>query len=455
MIEKAKQHILLCLIGIVTAMLVIAGNGFFRDISASGDETYRQLKIFSDVLEHIEEGYVDTVDTKDLIQKAIKGMVDSLDPHSMYLPPDAYDLLKDDTKGEFSGIGIVITMKKGFLTVVSPIEGTPAFKAGVEADDVIVKVDGEPTRDLSLGEIVKKIKGPKGTQVEITVVRKSEPEPIDFKITRNVIPVESVRSLFLKPGYGYIRVYNFTEKTTDDFVETLEEMEKGENGIKGLVVDLRDNPGGLLPQAISISDLFLEQGTILSIKGRFEDQNNVYAAEPDDVKRNYPMVVLINGGSASASEIVAGALQDHKRALILGTTSFGKGSVQTVKPLQDGSGLKLTIARYYTPSGHSIQAKGITPDIVLKKKILDDVGDDVDEQYYKEKDLKNHLEAGPDLKRDGTVVEESGDNNEKDPESDDAEGYKTLQLKELMRDNQVMRALDVLLGYNVFKELEK
>lgn len=455
MIEKAKQHILLCLIGIVTAMLVIAGNGFFRDISASGDETYRQLKIFSDVLEHIEEGYVDTVDTKDLIQKAIKGMVDSLDPHSMYLPPDAYDLLKDDTKGEFSGIGIVITMKKGLLTVVSPIEGTPAFKAGVEADDVIVKVDGEPTRDLSLGEIVKKIKGPKGTQVEITVVRKSEPEPIDFKITRNVIPVESVRSLFLKPGYGYIRVYNFTEKTTDDFVETLEEMEKGENGIKGLVVDLRDNPGGLLPQAISISDLFLEQGTILSIKGRFEDQNNVYAAEPDDVKRNYPMVVLINGGSASASEIVAGALQDHKRALILGTTSFGKGSVQTVKPLQDGSGLKLTIARYYTPSGHSIQAKGITPDIVLKKKILDDVGDDVDEQYYKEKDLKNHLEAGPDLKRDGTVVEESGDNNEKDLESDDAEGYKTLQLKELMRDNQVMRALDVLLGYNVFKELEK
>jgi len=455
MIEKAKQHILLCLIGIVTAMLVIAGNGFFRDISASGDETYRQLKIFSDVLEHIEEGYVDTVDTKDLIQKAIKGMVDSLDPHSMYLPPDAYDLLKDDTKGEFSGIGIVITMKKGLLTVVSPIEGTPAFKAGVEADDVIVKVDGEPTRDLSLGEIVKKIKGPKGTQVEITVVRKSEPEPIDFKITRNVIPVESVRSLFLKPGYGYIRVYNFTEKTTDDFVETLEEMEKGENGIKGLVVDLRDNPGGLLPQAISISDLFLEQGTILSIKGRFEDQNNVYAAEPDDVKRNYPMVVLINGGSASASEIVAGALQDHKRALILGTTSFGKGSVQTVKPLQDGSGLKLTIARYYTPSGHSIQAKGITPDIVLKKKILDDVGDDVDEQYYKEKDLKNHLEAGPDLKRDGTVVEESGDNNEKDPESDDAEGYKTLQLKELIRDNQVMRALDVLLGYNVFKELEK
>jgi len=455
MIEKAKQHILLCLIGIVTAMLVIAGNGFFRDISASGDETYRQLKIFSDVLEHIEEGYVDTVDTKDLIQKAIKGMVDSLDPHSMYLPPDAYDLLKDDTKGEFSGIGIVITMKKGLLTVVSPIEGTPAFKAGVEADDVIVKVDGEPTRDLSLGEIVKKIKGPKGTQVEITVVRKSEPEPIDFKITRNVIPVESVRSLFLKPGYGYIRVYNFTEKTTDDFVETLEEMEKGENGIKGLVVDLRDNPGGLLPQAISISDLFLEQGTILSIKGRFEDQNNVYAAEPDDVKRNYPMVVLINGGSASASEIVAGALQDHKRALILGTTSFGKGSVQTVKPLQDGSGLKLTIARYYTPSGHSIQAKGITPDIVLKKKILDDVGDDVDEQYYKEKDLKNHLEAGPDLKRDGTAVEESGDNNEKDLESDDAEGYKTLQLKELMRDNQVMRALDVLLGYNVFKELEK
>ena len=264
-------------------ILVIAGTGFFRDISASGDETYRQLKIFSDVLEHIEEGYVDPVDTNDLIQKAIQGMVDSLDPHSMYLPPDAYDLLKDDTKGEFSGIGIVITMKKGLLTVVSPIEGTPAFKKGVKADDVIVKVDGEPMRDISLGEIVKKIKGPKGTEVEITVVRKGEPEPIDFKITRNVIPVESVRHLFLKPGYGYIRVYNFTEKTTDDLVAALEEMEKADNGVNGLIIDLRDNPGGLLPQAIGVSDLFLEQGTILSIKGRFEDQNNVYTAEPDKV----------------------------------------------------------------------------------------------------------------------------------------------------------------------------
>lgn len=455
MIEKAKQHIFFCFLGIVSAIFVIAVTGFFRDISASGDETYRQLKIFSDVLEHIEEGYVDPVDTKDLIQKAIQGMVDSLDPHSMYLPPDAYDLLKDDTKGEFSGIGIVITMKKGLLTVVSPIEGTPAFNVGVKADDVIVKVDGEPMGDVSLGEIVKKIKGPKGTDVEITVVRKGEPEPIDFKITRNVIPVESVRYLFLKPGYGYIRVYNFTEKTTNDLVAALEEMEKVDNGIKGLVIDLRDNPGGLLPQAIGVSDLFLEQGTILSIKGRFEEQNNIYMADPDSVERKYPIVVLINGGSASASEIVAGALQDHKRALILGTTSFGKGSVQTVKPLQDGSGLKLTIARYYTPSGQSIQAKGITPDIVLKKMILEEeVPEDVDERYFKEKDLKNHLEAGPDLTKDETVSEKPGGGDGKESEADDEEGYKTLKLKELVRDNQVKRALDILLGYNVFKDLQ-
>ena len=457
MIERTKQHILFCFLVAVAAILVIAGTGFFRDLSASGDETYRQLKIFSDVIEHIEEGYVDSVDTKDLIQKAIQGMVSSLDPHSMYLPPDAYDLLKDDTKGEFSGIGIVITMEKGLLTVVSPIEGTPAFKVGVKANDVIVKVDGESTREMSLGEIVKKIKGPKGTEVEITVVRKGESDPIDFQITRNVIPVESVRYLFLKPGYGYIRIYNFTEKTTNDLEEVLEKMEKTNEELKGLVIDLRDNPGGLLPQAISVSDLFLEQGTILSIKGRFEDQNNTYTAEPDSVQRKYPIVILINGGSASASEIVAGALQDHKRALILGTTSFGKGSVQTVKPLKDGSGLKLTIARYYTPDGHSIQAKGIVPDIVLKKMILEENEVDVvEDRYFKEKDLKNHLEAVPDLEKNETKPkEEPAGDSEKESEADDTTGYKILKLKKLMVDNQVVRALDVLLGYNVFKELQK
>ncbi|MBW1892441.1 MAG: S41 family peptidase [Deltaproteobacteria bacterium] len=453
MIERIKQHILFCFLVAVAATLVIAGTGFFRDLSASGDETYRQLKIFSDVIEHIEGGYVDPVDTKDLIQKAIQGMVNSLDPHSMYLPPDAYDLLKDDTKGEFSGIGIVITMKKGLLTVVSPIEGTPAFKVGVKANDVIVKVDGESTREMSLGEMVKKIKGPKGTEVVITVVRKGESDPIDFKITRNVIPIESVRYLFLKPGYGYIRIYNFTEKTTNDLEEALEKMDEE---LKGLVIDLRDNPGGLLPQAISISDLFLEQGTILSIKGRFEDQNNIYTAEPDSVQRKYPIIILINGGSASASEIVAGALQDHKRALILGTTSFGKGSVQTVKPLKDGSGLKLTIARYYTPSGHSIQAKGIVPDIVLKKMILEeDEVDVVEDIYFKEKDLKNHLEAVPDLDKNETKPEEPAGDSEKKSEADDTTGYKILKLKKLMVDNQVMRALDILLGYNVFKDMQK
>jgi len=456
MIERTKQHILFCFLVAVAAILVIAGTGFFRDLSASGDETYRQLKIFSDVIEHIEEGYVDSVDTKDLIQKAIQGMVNSLDPHSMYLPPDAYDLLKDDTKGEFGGIGIVVTMKKGLLTVVSPIEGTPAFKVGVNANDVIVKVDGESTREMSLGEMVKKIKGPKGTEVEITVVREGEPDPIDFKITRNVIPIESVRYLFLKPGYGYIRIYNFTEKTTNDLEEALEKMEKTDEELKGFVIDLRDNPGGLLPQAISVSDLFLEQGTILSIKGRFEDQSNIYTAEPNSVQRKYPIVILINGGSASASEIVAGALQDHKRALILGTTSFGKGSVQTVKPLKDGSGLKLTIARYYTPDGHSIQAKGIVPDIVLKKMILEENEVDVvEDRYFKEKDLKNHLEAVPDLEKNETEPEEPAIDSEKESEADDTTGYKILKLKKLMVDNQVMRALDILLGYNVFKELQK
>lgn len=454
--KQTKQHLFFCFLAVAGALLVIAGAGFFGDISASDDETYRQLKIFSDVIEHIEKNYVDPVDTKDLIQKAIQGMVHSLDPHSVYLPPDAYDLLQDDTKGEFSGIGIVITMKRGLLTVVSPIEGTPAFKVGVKANDVIVKVDGEPTRDMSLGEVVKKIKGPKGTEVEITVLREGASEPIDFKITRNVIPIESVRYLFLEPGYGYVRIYNFTEKTTSDLESALKEMENADEGMQGLVIDLRDNPGGLLPQAIGVSDLFLDQGTILSIKGRFEDQNNIYTAEPNGAERKYPIVVLINGGSASASEIVAGALQDHKRALILGTTSFGKGSVQTVKSLPDGSGLKLTIARYYTPNGLSIQAKGIVPDIVLKKMILEEDADEVvEDRYFKEKDLKNHLEAVPDLEKKEKEPKATDEQNEQEPETDDAAGYKKLKLKELMADNQVRRSLDILLGYNIFQGIQK
>lgn len=453
MILKIRQHGNPFLLVVFIAVVLISGSGFFRELSADTEETYKSLKIFSDVIEILEKNYVEPVDTKELIQKAIQGMVHGLDPHSTYLLAEDYELLQDDTKGEFSGIGIVINMDKGLLTVVSPIEGTPAHQVGIKAGDIIFKVDGKPTNEMTISEAVKAIKGPIGTTVKLTIVRKDTPKPIDFTVTRNIIPVESVRNIMLKPGYGYVRIYNFTEKTTVDLLDALKRIESEEPKLQGLVIDLRDNPGGLLPEAIGVTDLFLDDGIILSIKGRLEEHNQVYKAQKNEIERKYPIIVLINGGSASAAEIVAGALQDHKRAIVIGTTSFGKGSVQTVRSLRDGSGLKFTIARYYTPSGRSIQAKGIEPDIVLKYQTLKAEDEDT-APYLKEKDLKNHLKAESDNKAAEPDVPETDEDSEAESRLEDTE-YSTLNLKRLMSDNQVVRALDVLIGYHVFSEMKK
>jgi len=344
-------------------------------------------------------------------------------------------------------------MRNGFVTVISPIQGTPAYKAGIKAGDRIIKVDGEPTSDLR--EAVKKIRGPKGTKVVVTIVRKGLKEPLEHKLIRDVIPIESVKSLTLKPGYGYIWVTNFRESTTDDIVEALDKLQAGSAPLKGLIMDLRDNPGGLLDQSIKVADLFLAKGKILSIEGRSKRNTRIFNAKPDDPQRSYPMVVLINGGSASASEIVAGALQDQKRALILGTTSFGKGSVQTVETLRDGYGLKLTIARYYTPSGRSIQAKGIEPDIIVKHKPMEDSGLDEDEGLTKESDLKNHLEAEPQRDKNNQPESKNKKDSNKDSELDAAKSrFGDLEIERLNSDNQVMRALDILLSYEIFKGLK-
>jgi carboxyl-terminal processing protease len=457
MTAKTRKKIYFALLAISVSALLTLGGGVFRELSASSDDTYRNLKIFSDVIEQLENNYVEEVDSKELIQKAIQGMVQGLDPHSAYLPPDALELLQDDTKGEFSGVGIVITSRKGMLTVVSPIEGTPAYRAGIKAGDIIYKVDGVSTKEITIGEAVKKIKGPQGTSVTLTMLRKGSSKPIDFKMVRSVIPIESVKYIKLNSNFGYIRIYNFTEKTTYDLEDALDELESGETELKGLIMDIRDNPGGLLPQAIGVSEIFLEEGVILSIKGRLEKHTQIFKAHKNEKKRGYPMVVLINGGSASASEIVAGALQDHKRALVLGTTSFGKGSVQTVKMLRDGSGLKFTIARYYTPSGRSIQAKGIEPDIILKRKTIEDKEKEEDwEDIYdvKEKDLKNHLEAEP-----GKKSENNSESLEKEDSTSDSSlestEFSPLNLKTLLSDNQVSRALDILVSYEIFKNLKK
>ena len=455
MIIKKIKHIRLWLAVAITVIFLTMGTGFYGDLEAKSEETYKSLKVFSDVLEIIEKNYVDEVDSKELIQKAIQGMVHSLDPHSSLLPPEAFQDLSIDTKGEFTGIGIHITMRDKFVTVISPIEGTPAYKAGIKARDRIVKVDGKPTNDLR--EAVKMMRGPKGTTVVVTIMRKGATEPIEFTLIRDVIPIRSIRSTILKPGYGYIRISNINRSTTDDLKEALAKLESGPKTgnapLKGLVLDFRNNGGGLLDQSIKVSDLFIEDGIILSIKGRTERNTREFSASPNTVKRTYPIVALINGGSASASEIVVGALQDHKRALVLGTTSFGKGSVQTVETLRDGYGLKLTIARYYTPSGREIQAKGIEPDVVVKHKFADESdSEDGEEGFYKEKDLQNHLEPKSD---DSEAIKPDSDNKKdkkkgsKKREAEHLVG--PLDAKYLKSDNQIMRALDLLVGYDLFK----
>jgi carboxyl-terminal processing protease len=438
------------LLGILALAIAVLSPGVYRGLSDNRENTYQGLKIFSDVIELVEKNYVDDVESKKLIENAIQGMVSSLDPHSSLLTPDAYKELQIDTQGEFTGIGIHVTMRDNLVTVISPIEGTPAYKAGIKAGDKIVKVDGVTTDNLR--DAVKRMRGPKGTDVTVTVIREGEPKPIDFELIRDLIPIHSVKSTTLKDGYGYAWVTHFRENTYDDLVAALDKLESQDKPLKGLVLDLRDNPGGVLSQAIDISDLFLEKGIIMTSKGRQKRHNRTYRAHKDDSKpRTYPLVVLINGGSASASEIVAGALQDQKRALIIGTTSFGKGSVQAIENLRDGYALKLTIARYYTPSGRSIQAKGVEPDIMVQHKILSGEPDD-QKRLFKEKDLANHLEAEPGAKKKEDTPKEKQPKSQKDQEQTPSR-LSPLNAERLMTDSQVQRALDILISYDIFKKL--
>jgi carboxyl-terminal processing protease len=436
---------------LLSAALWIGVGGIRQHLQAETDETYEELKVFSDVLDIIENNYVDPVESKELIRGAIQGMISSIDPHSAYLLPEAYKELQIETKGEFSGLGIVITMHNKMVTVVSPIEGSPAYEAGVKAGDQIIQVDGESTKNMLLWEAVKKMRGKKGTSVMITVRRKGADEPIDFTIVRDIIPLESVRSYVLKPGYGYIRITNFREDTAEDVEKALESLEAEKTPVKGVILDLRDNPGGLLDQSIKVADIFLDEGEIVSIKGRIESHSKVYKAHQNRKRHAYPMVLLINGGSASASEIVAGALQDHGRALLLGKTSFGKGSVQTVEPLRDGSGLKLTIARYYTPNGSAIQAKGIVPDVIVEQRDLSE-DEHASRPRIKEKDLENHILAEPGEEMPDEMREQMLDRRGiKVPDEDESD----LDPAELIlaKDYQARRALDILTSWQVFSKM--
>lgn len=359
-----KKRIYVALPLIVVLMVL----GFYgeRVVSALDRNVYRNLKLFTEVLDLVEKNYVEEVDSKALIQGAVNGMLKSLDPHSLFLTQEMYKELKVDTEGRFGGVGIEISLVKDVLTVVAPIEDTPAYLAGVKAADQIIKIDGNSTKDITITEAVKKLRGTKGTKVTITIMREGEPAPFDVNITRAEIKVRSVRTKTYEGNYGYIRIAAFQERTADDLRLALQDLDKNLKPFRGLIIDLRNNPGGLLPQAIDVSDIFLKSGTIVSTKGRVKGMDARATARDQGDEPLVPIVVLLNEGSASAAEIVAGALQGNKRATVVGTRSFGKASVQTIIPLEAGNALKLTTAKYYTPDGRSIHGEGIIPDLEIK-----------------------------------------------------------------------------------------
>lgn len=360
-------------------------------VSDSAPLPLDELRTFAEVMDRIKSAYVEPVTDKTLLENAIKGMLSNLDPHSAYLEPEAFRDLQESTSGEFGGLGIELGTEDGFLKVVSPIDDTPASAAGIQPGDLIVKIDGQPTKGLSLMEAVEKMRGKAGSDIELTLVREGG-KPFDVELTRAVIKVRSVKSQLLDDGYGYVRITQFQVNSGEEVGKALAKLRK-DNGkkLRGLVLDLRNNPGGVLQAAVEVTDHFLKKGLIVYTEGRIANSELRFNADPADASEGVPLVVLINGGSASASEIVAGALQDHKRGVLMGTDSFGKGSVQTVLPLNNDRALKLTTALYFTPNGRSIQAQGIVPDIeVARAKLTREQGDET----IKEADLQGHLGNG-------------------------------------------------------------
>jgi len=361
-----KHKKLALLIGVWFAFGIVVGGLYVHQVAARSDKTYEKLKLFTEVVELVKKNYVEEVTIDQLISGAVEGMLHSLDPHSAYLSPDMYRELQVETKGTFGGLGIEISIKEGILTVIAPIEDTPADQAGVQAGDRIISIDGESTKGLSLLECVKRLRGPRGTEVTITILREGLTKPKDFTIVRDIIEIKSVKYKTMEKGYGWLRISQYQEQTATELQKAVHSLEQeNPEGLKGLILDLRNNPGGLLDQAVKVADFFLDEGVIVSIKGRGDEEKMTFNAHKRGTLPAWPMVVLVNHGSASASEIVAGALQDYGRAVVMGSKTFGKGSVQTIIPLEDGSGLRLTTAQYYTPKGRTIHEKGIEPDIAL------------------------------------------------------------------------------------------
>ncbi len=400
--------------------------------------TLKMLDLFGDVFERVRADYVEDVTDQQMIEAAINGMLTNLDPHSSYMNAKQFADMRIQTRGEFGGLGIEVTMENGLVKVVSPIDDTPAFKAGIKTGDFFSHIDGKPVMGLTLQEAVEKMRGKPGTDIKLTVVREGATEPLQFKLTRDIIKIQSVRSK-AENDVIYLRVTSFSEKTSEMLLAEYAKQKKAVGDkLVGIVLDLRNNPGGLLDQAIEVSDAFLERGEVVSTRGKIADSSRRYNATSGDITDGLPVVVLINGGSASASEIVAGALQDHGRAVIMGTKSFGKGSVQTVIPLPEDSAMRLTTSRYYTPSGHSIQAKGITPDIIVEPAKLEKIKD---RERDSEADLKGHLQND----------EEKAAPAPKPESVTEVKGSKVEETT-LEKDYQLSRAVDLLRAIHIFNQ---
>ena len=390
-----------------------------------------ELRTFTEVFSRIKADYVEPVDDKKLLRDAIQGMLSGLDPHSSFLDPEAFKEMRVGTEGEFGGLGFEVTMEDGFVKVVSPIEDTPAARAGLKTGDLIIRLDSKAVKGMSLNEAVKMMRGKPGSDIVLTVVREGQPKPLTFTLTRAVIKIQSVKHRVLDDGFGYVRITQFQANTGDALKDALNKLKLQNKGnVRGLVLDLRNNPGGVLNAAVAVSDAFLTSGLIVYTEGRVADSELKFSASPSDLINGAPMVVLVNGGSASASEIVAGALQDHKRAVIMGTKTFGKGSVQTILPMTGGAALKITTARYYTPSGRSIQATGILPDVVTEEAKVTKREKTAEE--LKEADLSGHLE-----------------NKKKD--KDAKKNGPSVKLETAGEDYQLQEALNLLKGISIFK----
>ena len=406
---------------------------------------YEELQTFTDVMSRIKQDYVEPVKDKKLLEDSIRGMLAGLDPHSAYLNPEEFKELRIGTTGQFGGLGIEVTMEGGLVKVVAPIDDTPASRAGIKAGDLIIRIDDKPVKGLTLNDAVKLMRGKPGTDIKLTIVREGEPETIEMTITREIIRTKSVKSRSLEPGFGYVRISSFQSRTATDLLKAISELQDKET-LKGLVLDLRNNPGGVLNGAVGVSDAFLDDGLIVYTKGRVADSNMKYTATPGDALNGKPLVVLVNGGSASASEIVAGALQDHKRAIIMGRKTFGKGSVQTIQELRNGGAVKLTTARYFTPSGRSIQAQGIEPDIKLRAIKLAKINKD-GPKLLKEKDLERHL-ANPN----GGSEEKTGKEEEAKKKAEEIDRAET-ELSQ--KDYQLYEALTLLKGLSIAEQMKQ